>query len=178
MTAPPGRWRFTEAKTQQEFMANTFEHLLEQIQAHRKAINVGSDRHGISLDLEEGWKVRAEHEVCLYLPEGFCVDPDNPEPYRTELEKRGRQLWGELHEYARNFPEHPTSDEVKAAEKWFKVWRHQIPNWPGGCACQKHFSELLLEFPLVLDSGPAFYARTVEWHNRTNVRLGKPLWQG
>lgn len=175
MTAPPGRWQFLEVLTQQGFMANTYEHLVEQVQRHRKAVNSGSDRHGMKLDLDEGWQKRLEHEVCLHLPEGLCQDPENPEPYRTELQKRGRKLWKELHDYALNYPESPSAADVKSAQEWFRLWRLQIPNF-GKCACQKHFQDILTANPVRFQSRASFYEWSVEVHNSVNSLLSKPLW--
>jgi hypothetical protein len=175
MTAPPGRWPYLELATQQSFNANTFEHLLQQIKSHRKGVNMGFNRHGIMLDLEEGWEQRVERDICLILPEGWCSDPDNPEPYRTELERQGRKCWEELHAYALGYPENPTTLQIQAAKEWFKRWRYSIPNFHK-CNCQKHFEEILTNIPLNLESRDSFYQTTVQWHNAVNARLGKPQW--
>ncbi len=173
-TSPPNHFRHTEPLTQFDYHAVDWKSFENQVLGHRKGVNSGTDRHGISLDLEDGWQERLEHDVCLHYPD-HCSDPDNPEPFKTELEKRGRKCWEELHSYAMSYPEFPSGEDMKNAKSWFRLWRFTVPNFHK-CNCLKHLDDIIMEIPLNLSSRDAFYKTTVDWHNRINLILGKPVW--
>lgn len=170
MITPPSDdrkgWRYTQAETGVMLFSVQYEDLLVQIAKHRKAYD---------LDLSPGWKERVQAEMCLYN-QSECDDPENPQPYRSALEKEGRKLWGELHAKASSLPEEPlTTMEQAELAAWLASWESRIPSW-GGCACREHYYDLKASVPPTFGSREAFADWSVIIHDQINARLGKPLW--
>lgn len=73
------------------------------------------------------------------------------------LASRGRELWTELHQRA------------DADQKWLKQWLARVP-----CGtCKQHARMILGQLPPVFGDG--WFAWTVEFHNKVNETLGKPI---
>jgi hypothetical protein len=169
MITPPSDdrkgWRYVQPETGYTVRSMQFADLLVQVMKHRKAYD---------LDLSPGWQLRLEPEMCLYN-ESECDDPENPQPYRSALEKEGRKLWGELHGKAQSLPEDLTVLEQEDLQSWLLAWESRIPSW-GGCACRQHYYELKGSIPPAFGSREAFWSWSVEIHNAVRGRLGQPLW--
>lgn len=169
MITPPSPdrkgWKYVQAETQYVMSHLVFSELLKVIQRHR-------DAH--ELDLSEGWKERVEAEMCLYN-ECECEDPENPQPYRSALEKEGRKLWKELHDMGASLPESLSAQQQSDLKAWLENWELRVPSW-SGCSCRQHYYEEKAENPPTFDSGRAFEAWAISLHDKVNLRLGKPLW--
>jgi hypothetical protein len=169
MITPPSDdrrgWKYVQQETRHVMTHLVFQDLLAVIKRHR-------DAH--DLDLSPGWMQRVEAEMCLYN-NSECDDPENPQPYKSALEKEGRKLWKELHDKGASLPESLTFQQQEDLRGWLENWELRVPSW-GGCACRDHYFEIKTRIPPTFDSGRAFERWTISLHDAVNERLGKPLW--
>lgn len=150
--------------------------LIDQVLKHREGINSGTERHGILLDLEEGWQERLEDAVCQEYGD-LCQDPQHPEPYRTPLERTGRRLWGILHDYASQYPVSPSLEQQEAAKGWLSKWERDIPNFQ--CSCRREWDQIVRDNPPDFSGRVWLWDWTIKVHNLVNARLpGKVQWSG
>lgn len=88
----------------------------------------------------------------------------------------GPKAWARLHATARQYPQHPSWHDRRAADEFLTSFTESIP-----CAsCRRHFEEMTRPYVVfqysskIFDSSDEFFGATVEWHNRVNERIGKP----
>lgn len=166
-------WFRKEKYAERPFRSFSFIDLTKKIHAHRMGMSVR-----VPVDLEAGWLDRLEDEMC---EEGShdreCVDRDNPGPWKSQLEKEGRKLWLELHEYALKYPKQPSDVVINLAKDWLRKWEERIPNF--GCGCRRSYEDLKKEFLPSFKSRKDFYLWTVEIHQRVSskIRHEAPAWQ-
>lgn len=84
-----------------------------------------------------------------------------------ELHRQGRELWAEIHSY------NPPTWIPSEVAIWFDAWQRRIPSI--GCACKKHWGEVVKNIPPDFSSREAFFECTVKWHNAINVHLSKQV---
>lgn len=154
---PQGGWSYTEASTGITLRALQFSQLIGMVAAHRQANG---------LDLGDGWAKRMEAEMCMTNPSP-CHDPDSV--VEDPLSAYGRQLWGELHEYALDYPASPDELDVREAQRWLSAWEERIPKFQK-CNCRENW-EKFRGIP-DLASRRAFYTWTVLAHGRVSEKLG------
>jgi hypothetical protein len=165
---PPGGWKDTHPQTLLPLRSHSFRGLMEKL---RKAL----EAYGV--ELTETWQEEAQERMCLELPEGWCHDPENPQPYESALKRLGRKLWKQLHDKGKSLPVQLTEADQLELRLWLSLWERAVPNW-GGCACRKNYQEIRAAHPPDFSSGPAFLAWTQEVHSLVSLKLGKPLWTG
>lgn len=76
---------------------------------------------------------------------------------------RGPALWEQLHTWAMKL-------DAGKPTAWLNNFYAKIP-----CGdCRQHFDAVVKALPPDFSSTEAMFARTVDWHNAVNARLGKP----
>jgi FAD-linked sulfhydryl oxidase len=85
----------------------------------------------------------------------------------------GNALWRLLHVYAFHYPSKPSADDMERASKWLAEFTLIVAEQSTGCACSRHWQELLSKWPCPLHSREAFYWWTCQAHDWVNERLGK-----
>jgi hypothetical protein len=166
--APPGGWRDTHPQTLMPLVSHSFGGLMTKLRHNLEASGI---------ELGPQWQEEAQDRMCLQLPEGWCHDPDDPQPYEGALKRLGRKLWKQLHDKAKSLPDHLSEEDQLELRLWLSLWERAIPNW-SGCSCSKNWMEIRLRHPPSFDSGPEFAAWSVRVHDEVSLKLGKPLWVG
>lgn len=164
MIAPPSPdnkgWRYVEKSTGHVMKSFQFENILSQVQAHRRSMGI---------PMREGWEEEVEDEMTAYN-DSESFDPQNPQPFSTELEKAGRVLWKELHTYKQEGKWNPSE-----ASRWLNSWEMRVPNF-SMCQCLDNYIKLKSSNQPRFDNEEKFHEWTVEIHNAVNSHLGKPLY--
>lgn len=101
--------------------------------------------------------------TAITIPEGIelVTEVEVVREHLSEIVKQQRECWKVLH----RFP-FSTDWDCKSRCKWWADWQASIPN--AGCACRAHWKTLVEEFKPDFSSREAFFAWTVEAHNRVN----------
>lgn len=165
---PPDGFVYRQPETGRLYRESGLSALLKRLREHRRA-------HGIPMP--EGWEAEVEDQICLQIgDESLCHDPESHTPFRSALERMGRELWRALHSKGLSIRQEYLSDfEACEIREWLSRWEEGIPNW-GGCACRQHYFEIKQSLPPDFSSGRSFYEWGVSVHNSVNQLLGKPLW--
>lgn len=165
---PPGDWVDTPPQTLTPLKSHSFRGLMAKEKANLEA-------HGVELSPQ--WQEEAQDRMCLQLPEGWCHDPDNPQPYESALKRLGRSLWKQLHRKAKGLPLQLTEGDQGELREWLTLWERAVPNF-SSCSCRNTYLEIKSLDQPTFGSGPDFYAWTVRVHNAVRKKLGQPLWNG
>lgn len=90
-----------------------------------------------------------------------------------EPEKWGPPLWYKMHMKTFNYPENPSNQDKMNVIQFFK----NLPNIMPCEKCKKHYKRELIVNPIenVVHSRKSLIKRLVDFHNKVNVRLGKPI---
>lgn len=112
----------------------------------------------------------ARHELppCLE-PNEFQGGEQAASMRIVEPSARHREHWKQLHRFAFT----ATEQQWQQASEWYAEWLSNVPN--AGCSCRSEWSKIESALPPDFSSREAFFAWTVEAHNRVNERLGKPV---
>ena len=81
-------------------------------------------------------------------------------------------MWHVIHATAFTYPVQPTAADRQQYSQFLRSLGDVM------CCkdCQRHFRQMLREFPPDFSSARALSEWTVDAHNRVNARLGKPEW--
>lgn len=165
---PPGGWWDVPPQTLSYLKSHSFGGLMTMERMNLEA-------HGVELSPQ--WQEEAQDRMCLQLPEGWCHDPENPQPYESALKRLGRSLWKKLHQKAKELPLQLTEGDQGELREWLTLWERAVPNF-SNCACRNNYLEIKSVMPPVFATGPEFLAWTVAVHSKVNEKLGKPPWNG
>lgn len=165
---PPGGWRDTHPQTLLPLHSHSFGGLMRKL---------GKALEAYGVEASPQWQEEAQDRMCLEMPEGWCHDPENPQPYEGALKRLGRKLWKQLHDKAKSLPLQLTEGDQSELKKWLTLWERAIPNW-GGCNCRRTYDEIRMELPPSFGSGPEFVRWSDAVHERVTAKLGKPKWAG
>lgn len=153
-------WKYVQNQTGWVGSSFDWDDLMRKITTHRASMGIA---------MPEGWKDVVEDEMTTYN-ECESFDPENPEPYRSELQKIGSKLWKELHSYRQK------GDWSKIdADRWLSSWEQRIPNF-SGCSCRDNYYELRSKLPPDTSTLDSFISWGIGIHNLVNEKLGKPIW--
>jgi len=86
------------------------------------------------------------------------------EPQQTALLNH----WCSLHYYP---VKHAANWDARRAKRWYAGWVAAIPN-SRGCGCREHWKAMDVQFDF--STPAAFFASSVDGHNRVSESLGKP----
>lgn len=155
-----GGWVYVQKETKTRLLSYSFDDLMSKIRTHRSSMGI---------PMPDGWMDEVEDEMCEYNS-AESYDPENPQRFRSELEKLGRRLWEELHSYGS-----ASSWDSVAASIWLQQWESRLPNFEY-CDCRGGYHKLKAENPPDLSSYDAFHSWGIKIHSLVNVKLGKPVW--
>lgn len=157
----PG-WVYVQPESDMGFRHACLTVLIKQVHAHRFGLPE------LKMDLGEGWVDRLRDDICQQNEWIPCLEVYNRETSPIVLE--GRQRWAELHGYAADYPDNPSSEDVEKAQEWLSEWRTRIPNYPS-CRCRENFADIEARNPFRLTSRREFWSSAVENHNSVSLKL-------
>jgi hypothetical protein len=155
-------WLYIQPETQMPFRHACLTVLIKQVHAHRFGLPE------MKMDLGEGWEDRLKDDICQQNDWIACIEVYNRDTHPLVLE--GRERWRELHQYASDYPDNPTSEDVEKAKEWLAGWRSRIPNYPS-CRCRENFADIEARNPFRLSSRAEFWTSTVENHDYVSIKL-------
>ena len=83
-------------------------------------------------------------------------------------------LWAVLHQYAKNYPDQPSSQDKEDAKHFFEYFDKAIP-----CPnpCRSHYKQWIKDYPIesFLDTKSHLQSYIVDLHNDVNQRTNKPI---
>ncbi len=166
LKGPPGGWADIPPQTLVPIKSHSYKGYLSKLRDSLEALGI---------EMTPLMEEEAQDRMCLQLPEGWCRDPENPQPYESALKRLGRSLWKRLHDKARNLPLQLTEGDQTELKSWLSLWERAIPNY-SRCNCQKNWVEARTSLQPVFDTGPGFLEWTIQAHDLVNLKLGKTTW--